>query len=131
MTMASNAAIAGIGIDIVSIERVRKVLNRHPLRFPQRVLHPGERDDYRSQRDPSRFLARRFAAKEAVVKALGLGFSKGAYARRIWIRRDKLGRPSAVLPPDLSSSVGRDTTLLSISDERDYAVAQAIILKRE
>ena len=121
--------ITGIGIDIVSIARMRRVLERHPERCPRRLLHPGEREDYRAQRDPARFLARRFAAKEAIVKALGSGFSNGAYASRIWIKHDAHGRPSAVLPPARERGAG--TTLLSVSDEKGYAVAHAIILDKD
>ena len=125
--MNTAANIMGIGVDIVSVARMRKVLERHPLRFPRRVLHPQEHEDYRGQRDPLRFLARRFAAKEAVAKALGLGFTSGAYARRIRIEHDALGRPTAVVdlpPPHLPR-----TALLSIADEKDYAVAQAVVIQ--
>ncbi len=121
--------IIGIGVDIVSVARVRGVLERHPARFPRKLLHPREHGEYRGQLDPPGFLARRFAAKEAVVKALGLGFTGGAYARRIWIRHDARGRPSAVL--DLPAPHRRCTTLLSVADEKDYAVAQAVILSEE
>lgn len=127
--MSVRGVILGIGVDIVSVARVKRVLARHPERFPQRVLHPEEQRDYLGQGRSPRFLARRFAAKEAVVKALGSGFTGGAYPRRIPIRHDALGRPSAALPP--GSPKRRRTALLSISDEKDYAVAQAIILEEE
>ena len=120
--------IRGIGIDIVSIARVRRVFKRHPVRFANRLLHPDEREDYRGHFDPARFLARRFAAKEAVVKALGLGFTSGAYARRICVTHDALGRPAAVL--DLPSLSPADKALLSIADEKDYAIAQAVVLSQ-
>ncbi len=126
--------VLGVGVDIVSVARVRKILERHPARFPQKLLHPQEHGDYRDQRDPPQFLARRFAAKEALVKALGLGFTGGAYARRIWIRHDAAGRPSAVLPagsPLDPRPLCRRRALLSIADEKDYAVAYAIILEEE
>ena len=117
--------ICGIGVDIVSIARVRKILERHPVRFPQKLLHPNECDDYHRQNDPTRFLARRFAAKEATVKALGLGFTEGIYACKIYVKHDKFGCPSVVLPALLN----QHKTWLSISDEKDYAIAQAIVLK--
>ena len=124
--MKTAAHMTGIGVDIVSVARVASVLRRHPSRFPEKVLHRGEYGAYRAQRDPARFLARRFAAKEAVVKALGLGFTGGAYANRIRVAHDARGRPSVVLPPDLPLPPCRREVLLSIADEKAYAVAQAV-----
>ena len=124
--------VLGIGIDIVSTERVAAVLRRHPARFLRKVLHPREYRGYDKSRYPARFLARRFAAKEAVVKALGLGFTGGAYACRIRIDHDSLGKPEVILPRDLlPCSHGRYRTLLSVSDEHRYAAAQAIVLLQE
>ena len=126
--MNTAAYITGIGVDVVSVARVAKVLRRHPVRFPNRLLHFKEYEDYQAQRDPPRFLARRFAAKEAIVKALGLGFTCGVYANKICVKHDARGRPHAVLPPELSHarSEVRYHVLLSIADEREYAVAQAV-----
>lgn len=136
--MSGRGDVLGIGVDIVSVARVEKILARHPERFPRRILHPGERADYRERADycgsppfHARFLARRFAAKEAVVKALGLGFTGGAYARRIRIEHDALGRPQAALPPDLPAARRRCVALLSIADEKEYAVAQAIVVEEQ
>ncbi len=120
--------ILGIGVDIVSLERVAAVLRHHPGRFFRKLLHPREYCSYGKSRHPARFLARRFAAKEAVVKALGLGFTGGAYACRIQIDHDRLGKPEVILPQGLLPCPNeRCRTLLSISDERHYAVAQAIV----
>ena len=63
--------IAGIGTDIVSIPRIRKVHERHPERFAKRVLSPVEWAEFSTHFDPSIFLAKRFAVKEATAKALG------------------------------------------------------------
>ena len=123
--MNAPGSILGVGVDIVSVARVRRVLERHPARFPRRVLHPEERGEYGEHADPSRFLARRFAAKEAIAKALGLGFTGGAYARRIRIGHDARGRPRAVLPADFRHR----QALLSIADEKNYAVAQAVVFE--
>ncbi len=113
--------IYGVGIDIVEVERVRRVLCRHPSRFPAKVLHPRERALYDGQRDPAAFLARQFALKEAVAKALGRGFARGLHPSRILVGRDGAGRPYAVLPPGFDAH----TVAVSVSAERRYAVAHA------
>lgn len=124
----SALVIQGIGIDVVSVTRVARVLRRHPLRFLKKLLHPQEYTDYHRQKHPARFLARRFAAKEAVVKALGSGFTGGAYACKMRIDHDQLGKPEVILPPGLLPPHKRYRTLLSVSDENDYAIAEAIML---
>lgn len=116
--------ICGVGIDVVEIERVRRALRRHPSRFPARVLHRRERALYAGQRDPGAFLARQWALKEAVAKALGRGFAHGLYPANIFVGRDRAGCPYAVLP----SGFERRRVLVSVSAERRYAVAQATAL---
>ncbi len=113
--------IRGVGIDIVEVERVRRVLRRHPSRFPARILHPQERALYGGQRDPAAFLARQFALKEAVAKALGCGFTRGLYPARILVGRDRDGCPYAVLPPGFD----QHTVVVSVSAEKCHAVAHA------
>ena len=120
--------IYGIGIDIVRIDRIGRIVAKHPERFPRRILHPQEYTDYRDRKDPVAFLARQFAAKEAVSKALGSGFTKNLYPSSILIGRDKHGKPYAVLTaPTCRSSQYK--ILVSIGDESDYAVAQAIVFE--
>ena len=116
--------IEGIGIDIVRIDRIKRILEKYPDRFPRRILHPEEYSDYHNKKDRAAFLARQFAAKEAVSKALGLGFSQNLYPKSILIKRDPNGKPYATL----SSPIDR-TILVSISDEMDYAIAQAVVIK--
>ena len=73
--------IFGIGTDVVQLERVQAVYERHGEHFVRRLLMPEEDAAFRKYKRPVRFLAMRFAAKEAIVKALGTGFAHG-----IWIR---------------------------------------------
>ena len=121
-----NVRMLGIGIDIVSVKRVRRVRARHPTRFPARILHIDEMPEYRRSADKDAFLARRFAAKEAVGKALGSGFN-GLAARAIRILHDQRGRPEVMLSRDaLPALPEAGRVLVSIADEKDYATATAL-----
>ncbi len=120
--------IYGIGIDIVSIDRIKRILEKYPKRFPKRILHPQEYTDYSERKNKAAFLARQFAAKEAVSKAIGSGFAENLYPKSILIKRDRYGKPHATLDQSEKQTTER-TILVSISDEASYAVAQAIIVK--
>ena len=89
--------IVGIGCDIVKISRMSKIVPVFKQSMRQHILSPVEQQELNTQdfNDDkiSRFLAKRFAAKEAFSKALGTGFIDGLYMRDITIRHDKLGRP--------------------------------------
>lgn len=121
--------VYGIGTDIVAILRIQEALTRHGERFVERVLHPAEHADYRRSRDPARFLAKRFAAKEAFAKALGTGIRPPALLNAIGVSHDALGKPVYVLSEDLQSHLAtlRVSAHLSISDERDYVIAFAVL----
>ena len=120
--------IYGIGIDIVSIDRIKRILGKYPKRFPKRILHTQEYTDYSKRQDKAAFLARQFAAKEAVSKAMGSGFTKNLYPKSILIKRDQYGKPYAILKQSENQPTNQ-TILVSISDEATYAIAQAIIVK--
>ena len=120
--------IYGIGIDIVSIDRVKRILEKYPERFPKRILHPQEYTDYSTRKDKAAFLARQFAAKEAVSKAIGSGFTRNLYPKSILIKRDPYGKPYAMLH-QTQKQISEQTILVSISDEATYAIAEAIIVK--
>lgn len=109
-----------VGIDITSVRRFREIMARYPT-AEERFFTEPERIHCRSHPDPAIHFAGTFAAKEAVIKALGLGPIR-AWARRIEITRDDDGAPSArVLDPDLDEPVK-----LSISHDAGAAVAVAI-----
>lgn len=121
--------IHGIGTDIVRIERVRNSLARFGERFALRILAASEVDAWRAHRDPARFLAKRFAAKEAFGKALGTGVAVPATLHAVAIGHDALGKPGYRYDERLAAHM-RDNALrahLSISDEDDTVVAFAVI----
>jgi holo-[acyl-carrier protein] synthase len=121
--------IHGIGTDIVRIERIRKSLERHGERFALRILAASEVEAWRAHRDPARFLAKRFAAKEAFGKALGTGVAVPATLHAVAVGHDALGKPEYRYDDRLAAHM-RERGLcahLSISDEDDNVVAFALI----
>ena len=118
-------SIRGLGVDVVSVSRVRRLLQVYPQRFPQRILHSAELKDYRRTPDKPAFLARRFAAKEAIGKALGRGLAAGVYARKIHIDHHPSGAPCAHVSGTFLLPCAHHIWI-SISDERDYSVAFAV-----
>ena len=125
-------SIAGIGADIVAIERLDKFYQRHGRRALERLLAPGERDEFArlgELNDPGRFLAKRFAAKEALGKALGIGVSPPATLTNSAVIHDARGRPAFVFAPPLADWLEhrRLQAHLTISDERAYAVAFVVL----
>ena len=86
----------GLGVDIVEIERMQRILERTKS-FAEKTFSKAERAYCDKKSNPAAHYATRFAAKEAVVKALGTGFSGGIWVRDIEVVRDKKGKPSVVL----------------------------------
>ena len=122
--------IRGIGVDIVAIARVRAALSLHGERFARHLLAQDEWDAYLSARDAGRFLAKRFAAKEAFAKALGTGLRAPVTLTAIAIMHDEAGRPQLrAASPALADWLAerRLTWQVSISDEADYAVAFVVV----
>jgi holo-[acyl-carrier protein] synthase len=122
--------IAGIGVDIVQLDRVEQALNRFGDRFARRVLAPSEWPDYEAAGRPAAFLAKRFAAKEAFGKALGTGIRAPASFHEIRVERDALGKPSFQFGTALGAWLehrGLGRHHLSISDERVAAVAMVVL----
>lgn len=118
MTLKDN--IQGLGHDLIEIERIQQVLDRHKERFIERILTPNEQAEYRKRAHPVTYLAGRFAAKEAVAKALGCGIGKQLSWQEIEILSDHLGKPCVFL------STKKSRLLISISHTRGYASAVAI-----
>ena len=121
--------ILGIGTDLVEVARIEAALERHGLRLVERVLGPEERDRL-PERHPAPWLAKRFATKEAVAKALGTGFRDGLRLVDIQTGHDDYGRPRVLLAGkalDRYEALGGMSIELSVSDERAYALAFVVI----
>lgn len=121
--------IHGIGTDIVRVERLRTALARHDERFALRILAATEVEAWRAHRDPARFLAKRFAAKEAFGKALGTGVAVPATLHAVAVGHDSLGKPRYVYDERLTLHMENNCLRahLSITDEDDTVVAFAVI----
>ena len=118
--------IFGIGTDIVRIARMQQNLQRFGERFARRILTEQELLDYQSQRKQAHFLARRFAAKEATAKAMGLGFSNGLGLRQIGVTHDTNGKPHLEFSGFASQFLASHRITecyVSLADEEDHAVA--------
>jgi holo-[acyl-carrier protein] synthase len=88
--------IFGIGTDVLETRRVEKTWQRFGEHFARRLLLDAELTLFASAKRPARFLAMRFAAKEAIVKALGTGFANGIWVRDVGMVPNKLGQPQVV-----------------------------------
>jgi holo-[acyl-carrier protein] synthase len=121
--------IAGIGTDIVAVARLGRLYERHGERALARLLAPLERTDFETARDPARFLAKRFAAKEAFGKALGIGVAAPATLPSISVVHDALGKPAFDYAPKLAQLLTERGLVahLSISDEQDFALAFVVL----
>ena len=109
-----------IGTDIIEIERIREAIKDHGQHFLDRLFTKKEQQDCKSHKDPSIRFAGRFAAKEAIAKALGCGFGKDLSWLDIEIINDELGRPHATLKNGKQVAV-------SISHCRSHATAVAML----
>lgn len=119
--------IRGVGLDIVEVERVRGVLDRHGDSFFDRVLTPGERAYCARFHDPAPSVAARFAAKEAVFKALGTGWSGGIRWTDVEVVRGETGPPRIELHGKAQEVAGRSRIWLSITHEKTLAAAMAVL----
>ncbi len=129
--------IYGVGTDIIQISRIEAALARHGERFAEKVLGPEELDKYRRRKAKVevrglRFLATRFAAKEAFSKAIGLGMHMPMTWRSMQTLNAPSGKPVAVTSGALKEFMEQNglTAQISITDEADYAVAFVIVEKK-
>ena len=119
--------IHAIGLDIAEVARLGRDLERFGNRFVARILGPREREIYERRLDKAVFLAGRFAAKEAVIKALGYRLTDRPAFSSLEIINDEMGQPILHLPDDVKAALGAARCLISITHERTHAAAVAVI----
>ena len=122
--------IIGCGIDLVKIERIKKIIKRWRNNFTFRIFTPLE-EEYCEKKKGNKFqsYAGKFAAKEALLKALGLGL-RGANWKEIEIKNDELGQPiidTSGKLKNIAYSKGVSKYFISISHTKEYAIAQVIL----
>lgn len=123
--------IYGIGTDLVTVERVQALWQRHGERALEKLLAPAERVDCAASSAPGRFLAKRFAAKEALGKALGTGIRAPVLLSAIAVVHDMQGKPAFAFSDDLATWMEERQLVahLSISDEAAHALAFVVVEK--
>lgn len=122
--------LQGLGVDLVEVGRIKRAHKRWGERFLRRVFTAGERDYCMRKAHPEQSLAARFAAKEAVLKAIGTGLSGGIRWIDVEVVNDKHGKPEVKLGERITRRIGNRKVLLTISHTRELAVAQAILLEK-
>jgi holo-[acyl-carrier protein] synthase len=122
--------VIAVGTDILKVERIDDVVGRLGDRFVQRILTGQEQDEYRASKQANRLLAKRFAAKEAIAKALGTGIGRGVSWQDIQIEHDANGAPQVRLSGGAAAAAaarGGSRIELSLADEIEYVVAFAVL----
>lgn len=122
--------IFGVGTDIVELSRVQTVYDRFGERFVKRLLMDEEIELFRRSRQPVRFLAMRFAAKEATVKAMGTGFAHGVWIRDVGITANDWGRPLVTWSERgrrVCDRLGIGKGHVSLTDDAGLVVAFAVV----
>lgn len=127
--------ILSTGLDLCDIRRIEAILKRTTApRFMQRYFTPAEREYVMRKPNPAAALARRWAAKEAIAKALGTGFRGGLHMHQMEILNDANGKPTVILQgraaellKNLTPHTSQPTIHLAMTDEYPYAMAQIII----
>jgi holo-[acyl-carrier protein] synthase len=124
--------IVGIGTDVVSIERISGVLERHGERFVNRILTAEERVRFDATKAKASHLAKRWAAKEAFAKAIGTGIHAPFTWQSISIDRDPRGKPLLVAGQEMAKhlrALGVTNSHVSLTDDAGVAVAVVVLEK--
>lgn len=124
--------IFGVGTDIVELARIKASWERFGQRFVDRILMREELELFARSRQPVRFLAMRFAGKEATVKAMGTGFAYGVWVRDVGITNDPRGRPLVIFSErgrGVCDSLGIGAAHVSLTDDAGLVIAFAVVEK--
>lgn len=124
--------IFGVGTDIVEITRMQQTYERFGERFVDRLLMPEEKVLFDNSKWPVRFLAMRFAGKEATVKAMGTGFAHGVWIRDVGIINNAWGRPLVIFSErgmGVCRELGIGESHVSLTDDAGLVMAFAVAMR--
>lgn len=124
--------IYGIGVDVLEAARIAKTLERFGPHFTERLLMPEELEQLARTRRPERFVAMRFAAKEAIVKAMGTGFAHGIWIRDVGVVQNTWGKPEVVFSARgerVRRRLGVGEGHVTLTDEGGLVVAVAVLMR--
>ena len=122
--------IFGVGTDVVELSRIQATYDRFGDHFVQRILMEEELDLFRHSKQSVRFLAMRFAGKEATVKAMGTGFAHGIWMRDVGITNNELGRPVVIWSErgqSVCDRLGIGAGHVSLTDDAGLVIAFAVV----
>jgi holo-[acyl-carrier protein] synthase len=122
--------IFGIGVDVLEAARIKRVHEKYGAHFVERLLMPAERAQLSKTKRTDRVLAMRFAAKEAIVKAMGTGFAHGVWIRDVGVVQNAWGRPEVVYSPrgeKVRRELGIGAGHVTLTDEAGLIVAVAVL----
>lgn len=129
--------ILGTGIDIIDIRRIKNIIDKYNFKFKEKCFHPSEIIKSESRIKSVESYAKRYAAKEACAKALGTGLARGVFWKDIEVKNDKYGKPTITLHNKALSTLNsfslnnKCLINVSLSDEKNYAIANVIIYEKE
>jgi holo-[acyl-carrier protein] synthase len=126
--------IFGIGVDVLRQDRISALHEKFGARLPARILMAAELAQFERAKRPLRFLAMRFAAKEAIVKAMGTGFANGVWIRDVGVVQNALGKPEVVYSPrgeEVRRRLGVGEGHVTLTDEAGLIVAVAVLLRAQ
>jgi len=125
-------SIFGIGVDMVNIDRIKKLHHKYGKRFVTKILNSSELELFQQSNDQDRFLANRFAGKEAATKALGTGFSQGITWKDFGVSNKSSGQPELILSNKVEKlfiTKGITASHISLTDEQPWSMAFVILEK--
>jgi holo-[acyl-carrier protein] synthase len=126
--------IYGIGVDVLEVSRIGRTLEKFGQHFIERLLLPQEQEQLARTQRRERFIAMRFAAKEAIVKAMGTGFAHGVWIRDVGVVQNAWGKPEVVFSQRgerVRRGLGVGEGHVTLTDEAGLVVAVAVLMRAE
>ena len=124
--------IYGIGVDVLDAKRIERTMQKFGTHFTDRLLMPQEHAQMARTKRKDRFIAMRFAAKEAIVKAMGTGFAHGVWIRDVGVMQNQWGKPEVIFSErgeKVRQALGVGEGHVTLTDEAGLVVAVAVLMR--